>query len=146
MKKLVQWGLEPVTDFSGMEAYLYRAKEDPAFAEKPLITDNRIWTSLWGTFAKDQYFEVSGPLDTPYAVSSIDDPYRVVSRMETLEFRKLLEYIAKWYLDGILDKRLLTLSANEGVSGRIMLLSGDKSCETNSPIWSIYRDWMPSLV
>lgn len=140
-----EWGLAPVTDLASMEAYLYRAKQDPAFADKPLITDNRIWTCLWMMLTKDAYFEVTSFTDTPYAVCPIDAPYQVVSRVETAEFRMVLEYLAKWYRDGILDKRLLTLSANEGSSGRAMMLAGDKPCETNSPVWSINRDWIPVL-
>lgn len=140
------WGLEPITDLETMEAYLYRAKEDEAFQDKPLITDNRIWTGLCMMLAKDAYFEITGYTETPYAVCSIDEPYQVVSWVETPEFRKVLEYLSKWYRDGILDKRLLTLSANEGASGKAMMLAGDKPCETNSPIWSINRDWIPALV
>lgn len=139
------WGLEPITDLTTMEAYLYRAKEDAAFRDKPLITDNRIWTCLWMMLTKDAYFEVTSFTDTPYAVCPIDAPYQVVSRVETPEFRMVLEYLAKWYRDGILDKRLLTLSANEGASGKAMMLAGEKPCETNSPIWSLNRDWIPVL-
>lgn len=139
------WGLEPITDLASMEAYLYRAKQDEAFADQPLITDNRIWTCLWMMLAKDTYFEIASFTDTPYVVCAIDDPYQAISRVETPEFRMVLAYLAKWYRDGILDKRLLTLSANEGTSGRAMLLAGDKPCETNSPIWSINRDWIPML-
>ena len=139
------WGLEPITDLATMEAYLYRAKEDGAFRDKPLITDNRIWTCLWMMLTRDAYFEVTSFTDTPYVVCPIDMPYQAVSRVETPEFRQALAYLAKWYRDGILDKRLLTLSANEGSSGRAMMLAGDKPCETNSPIWSINRDWIPVL-
>lgn len=139
------WGLVPITDLATMEAYLYRAKEDAAFRDKPLITDNRIWTCLWMMLTRDVYFEVTSFTDTPYVVCPIDEPYQAVSRVETPEFRQVLEFLAKWYRDGILDKRLLTLSANEGSSGRTMMLAGDKPCETNSPIWSINRDWIPVL-
>lgn len=140
-----KWGLEPITDLATMEAYLYRAKDEPEFADKPLITDNRIWTCLWMMLAKDDYFEITSFTDTPYAVCKIDDPYHVVSRVETQIFKEMLRYLQRWYQDGILDKRLLTLSANEGTSGRAMILSGNKPCETNSPIWSINRDWIPVL-
>ena len=128
-----------------METYLYRAKEDEAFWDKALITDNRIWNCLWTVLTKDSYFEITGFTDTPYAVCSIDDPYHVVNRMRTSEFREMLEYLHKWYRDGILDKRLLTLSANEGTSGLALFLNGDKPCETNNPIWSLNRDWIPQL-
>ena len=139
------WGLEPITDLQTMEAYLYRAKEDPAFRDKPLITDNRVWTCLWMMLTRDAYFEITSFTDTPYVVCPIDMPYQAISRVETPEFRQVLAYLAKWYRDGILDKRLLTLSANEGNSGRVMMLAGDKPCETNSPIWSVNRDWIPAL-
>ncbi len=139
----IAWGLDPITNLTTMEAYLYRAKQDEAFRAKPLITDNRIWTCLWMMLTKDHYFEIASLTDTPYVVSAIDDPYRAVNRLETPEFKALLQYLRKWYLDGILDKRLLTLSANEGASSRAMFLAGDKPCETNIPIWSINRDWIP---
>ncbi len=61
------------------------------------------------------------------------------------EFRTMLAYLQKWYRDGILDKRLLTLSTNEGSSGLALFLSGNKPCETNNPIWSLNRDWIPQL-
>ena len=128
-----------------MEAYLYRAKEDEAFADHALITDNRVWTSLWSILTKDQYFEITGFTDTPYVVSAIDEPYQVLSRMETPEFRTMLEYLRKWYQDGILDKRLLTLSSNEGASSLALFLAGNKPCETNNPIWSVNREWIPAL-
>ena len=139
------WGLEPISNLETMEAYLYRAKEDEAFADQPLITDNRIWTSLWSILTKDTYFEITSFTETPYVVVSIDAPYQALSRIETPEFRTMLEYLRKWYQDGILDKRLLTLSSNEGSSGLVLFLAGDKPCETNNPMWSLNRDWIPSL-
>lgn len=139
------WGLEPVASLSTMEAYLYRAKEDAAFRDKPLITDNRIWTCLWMMLGNDNYVEITSFTDTPYVVCAIDDPYQAVNRLETPEFMQVLQYLRKWYQAGILDKRLLTLSANEGTSGRTMLIAGEKPCETNSPAWSINRDWIPPL-
>ena len=142
---LAQWGLEPVSSLETMEAYLYRAKEDPAFRDNALITDNRVWNGIWMTLSKDLYFEVTGFTDTPYAVCSIDDPYRIISRVETPEFRAMLGYLQRWYRDGILDRRLLTLSTNEGTSGLMLFLDNRKPCETNSPLWSLNRDWLPYL-
>lgn len=139
------WGLPPITDLDTMEAYLYRARADEAFAGHPLITDNRIWTCLWTILTQDDYFDMTGYTDAPYAICAIDAPYTVISRIETPAFRTVLEYLTKWYRDGILDKRLLTLSGNEGTSGRAMMLSGLKPCETNSPMWSLNRDWAPAL-
>ncbi len=140
------WGLDPITSLETMEAYLYRAKEDTAFTGRPLITDNRIWTCLWEILSKDSYFEITSFTDTPYAVSAIDAPFQAVSRVETSIFRQMVDYLTKWYRDGILDKRLLTLSANEGTSGRTMMLEGTKPCETNSPLWTVNRDWVSSLL
>lgn len=140
-----QWGLDPVTDLKSMEAYLYCAKEDDAFRDKPLVTDNRVWNCLWMILAKDDYFEITGFTDTPYAVCAIASPDTVINRMETPEFREMLEYLQKWYRDGILDRRLLTLSDNEGGSGLTLFCDGEKPCETNSPMWVLNRDWLPQL-
>ncbi|MDE6932316.1 MAG: ABC transporter substrate-binding protein [Oscillospiraceae bacterium] len=136
----VQWGLEPVTDLGSMEAYLYRAKDDPAFRNNPLITDNRFWNGLWNMLTSNAYFDF-----TSYAVIAIDKPFQAVNRVKTPEFHTMLTYIQKWYQDGILDKRLLTLSSNEGASGLALFLDGEKPCETNTPIWSLNRDWLPQL-
>ena len=103
------------------------------------------YAGIGRVFFNTIYFEITGFTDTPYTVCSIDDPYKVVNRMETPEFRTMLEYLQKWYRDGILDKRLLTLSSNEGSSGLALFLGGDKPCETNIPIWSLNRDWLPQL-
>ena len=42
-----EWGLEEIHDLATMEAYLYRAKQEERYQDAPLITDNRIWSSLW---------------------------------------------------------------------------------------------------
>lgn len=141
----VAWGLAPVTDLPTLEAYLYRASQAPEFAGKPLITDNRIWTCLWRMLTKDAYQEIISPTDTPYAVIAIGDPSRVVSRLETPEFRQLLDYIQKWYTDGILEGQLIASTNNEGAKGYELFALGEKPCETNTPLWAINQTWIPKL-
>lgn len=131
------WGLEPVTDLETMEAYLYRAKEDPAYQNQPLITDNRIWTSLWLLCSKGRYLETGSMLETPFLVARADNPGLLVNRMETPEFQEVLRYIRKWQEDGILESDMLALSDNEGTRGRQMILSDLKPCETNIPFWAL---------
>lgn len=82
-----EWGLEPITDLETMEAYLYRAKESQRYRDQPLITDNRIWTSLWLLVSGGKYLEVDSMLETPFVVVLADDPSVVVRRTQTPEFQ-----------------------------------------------------------
>ena len=131
------WGLEPITDLASMEAYLYRAKEEDAYRQNPLITDNRIWTSLWLLVSGGKYLEIDSIQETPFVVALADDPGVVVKRTETPEFQTVVSYIRKWQEDGILESNMLSLSDNEGVRGRQMMVADMKPCETNIPFWSI---------
>lgn len=131
-----QWGLPEITDLETMEIYLYRAKEELRYREEPLITDNRIWQSLWLLITKGKYLEINSMQETPFVVVSADDPYTVLNRMETPEFLEALSYIRKWRDDGILETDLLAMSDNEGDYGRSLMLQDRKPCETNVPIWS----------
>ncbi|WP_310601515.1 DUF3502 domain-containing protein [Anaerosporobacter sp.] len=140
-----EWGLEPVTDLETMEAYLYRAKQDERYADEALITDNRIWTGLWSMIAGDNYIEISTILENPFFVVSVENPYVPVSRMETPEFKEVLRYIKKWYDDGIIDPNLLVYSDNEGSLGLELMKKDRKPCETNAPIWSCNKNFIPKL-
>lgn len=105
-----EWGLAPITDLETMEAYLYRAKEEEAYKDNPLITDNRIWTSLWLLVSGGKYLEVGSALETPFLVALADEPGTLVKRMETPEFQEVVTYIRKWQEDGILAQNLLSSS------------------------------------
>ncbi len=140
-----EWGLEPVTDFETMEAYLYRAKQDERYQDSPLITDNRIWSCLWYMLAGNKYLEVSDVLDTPFVVTTIEDPYTVVSRFETPEFQQILEIVNQWYQDGILQSSILASSDNEGSLGIEMMKQDQKPCETNTTLWVMNRTIIKEL-
>lgn len=140
-----EWGLEEIHDLETMEAYLYRAKQEEAYRDSPLVTDNRVWSSLWLLLTRGKYLEVSSSLETPFVVVEAENPYQVLNRMETPEFRQVLEYIQKWKRDGILDPDMLARSDNEGELGKRLLLADQKPCETNNPIWSLNTYWIPAL-
>lgn len=140
-----EWGLEEVCDLESMEAYLYRAKQDERYRDTPLVTDNRVWSSLWLLLTKGKYQEVNSSLETPFVVVEAENPYKALNRMETPEFKEVLSYIWKWKRDGILDSDMLSRSDNEGELGRQLILEDQKPCETNNPIWSINTHWIPAL-
>ena len=140
-----EWGLEPVTDFNTMEAYLYRAKEDPRYKDYPLITDNRIWTCLWYMLTGDKYLELSSALDNPFVVVSSDNPMEPISRFETPEFKEVLRIVKKWYDDGILESSILASSSNEGTLGLELMKKDQKPCETNNSLWSVTNNYIPEL-
>lgn len=133
---LNEWGLDEVTDIDSMENYLYRAKKDEKYAANPLITDNRIWQSLWIMLGNERYVEVESMQETPFVVIDTETG-TVVNRLETDEFRLILSYIKKWRVDGILASDMLSLSDNEGTRGIELMADDKKPCETNVPIWSI---------
>ncbi len=140
-----EWELQPVTDFETMEAYLYRAKEEERYQDYPLITDNRIWTSLWNIIAGSKYLEVDSIFSTPYVVVSADNPTEPVSRFETPEFKQILEIVKQWYDDGILESSILVASGNEGLRGAEMMKQDQKPCETNTTFWVMNRNFIPEL-
>ena len=140
-----EWGLEEVHDLVTMEAYLYRAKQDERYQNEPLVTDNRVWSSLWLLLTKGKYLEVNSSLETPFVVVEAANPYKALNRMETPEFREVLSYIWKWKQDGILDSDMLSRSDNEGELGKKLILEDKKPCETNNPIWSVNTHWIPAL-
>lgn len=141
-----EWGLEEICDLETMEAYLYRAKQEEAYRDAPLVTDNRVWSSLWILLTKGRYLEINSSLETPFVVVEASDPYTALNRMETPEFQEVLEYIQKWKRDGILDPDMLARSDNEGELGKNLLLADQKPCETNNPIWSLNTYWIPALM
>lgn len=140
-----EWGLEEICDLETMEAYLYRAKQEEQYRDAPLVTDNRVWSSLWMLLTKGKYLEINSSLETPFVVVEASEPYRTLNRMETPEFKEVLAYIWKWKRDGILDSDMLARSDNEGELGKRLLLADQKPCETNNPIWSLNTHWIPSF-
>lgn len=140
-----QWNLPEITDLDTMEAYLYRAKEEARYSGEPLITDNRIWQSLWLLLTKGRYLEISSMQEMPFVVVSAREPDVVLNRLEQPEFLEVLEYIEKWRRDGILEPDLLAMSDNEGERGKNMMRQDRKPCETNVPIWSAEVVHVPDL-
>lgn len=140
-----EWGLEPVTDLDSMEAYLYRAKQDDAYCNKPLITDNRIWMSLWLILSEGRYLEINSMQETPFVVVRADAPDRILNRMETPEFQEVVRYIRKWKEAGILESNMLALSDNEGERGKQLMVADRKPCETNAPFWSVSSGFIAEL-
>ncbi len=138
--------MEEITDLETMEAYLYRAKEEPRYQDEALITDNRIWTSLWIVLSEGKYLEVGSTLETPFAVVAAENPNVVLNRLETPEFQEVLEYLKKWKKDGILDDNMLALSDNEGERGRSLMREDRKPCESNAPIWTANNTYIPDLI
>lgn len=140
-----QWGLRPIVDLSTMEAYLYRAKQEDEYKDEPLITDNRIWMSLWLLITKGKYLEVASAMETPFIVVEADNPTEPISRIETKEFKEVLSYIDRWYRDGIIASDMLAASDNEGTKGLNLMLANKKPSETNVPIWACSNNYIPEL-
>lgn len=140
-----EWGLEEMDSLDDLEEYLYRAREDERYSAYPFVTDNRIWQSLFYILGGQEYLEITSLEDMPYAVIAIDDPYQVVCRMETDAFYEVLEYVQKWYQDGIIDPAILGTSDNEGTRGRNMLTNDQKPCETNSTLSAVQKYFIPRL-
>lgn len=141
---LEEWNLPEVTDFDSMQQYLYAAKADGRYQDAALITDNRAWNALW--YLNNEKYEEIGTLETvPYAVTDRESCRTVISRFETPEFRKTLDVLHQWYVDGILNPGILASLDNEGVTALEMMLADEKPCETNAPIWTVNSSYVPAL-
>ena len=81
----------------------------------------------------------------PYAVTDRESCRTVISRFETPEFRKTLDVLHQWYVDGILNPGILASLDNEGVTALEMMLADEKPCETNAPIWTVNSSYVPAL-
>lgn len=135
---LDEWNLPEVTDFETMENYLYTAKIDARYQNEAMITDNRVWSSLWHIFGTN-YGEIASVEMLPYAVVDADTGKHVISRFETPEFRHILDIVHRWYQDGILTPGILASSDNEGMTALEMMQDNEKPCEMNLPIWSLNK-------
>lgn len=132
-----KWGLSEITNLDTLEKYLYKAKQDPETKDTASITDQRFWTSLWYMIAGGKYMTVTDYNASPYGVVAYNDPYKVVSLVDTPEYKQVLQYAAKWYNDGIVDHDILAAGANATQKSAQLVISGKKAAETNSPRWSI---------
>ena len=137
------WGMDSIVSLDDMEEYIYHARD--AYIDYPIITDNRIWQCLYAILAGKTYLEITTIEDIPYAVLDPDDPYQVVCRMETEEFKQVLQYTNKWYQDGIIDFNILGVTENEGTRALNMLLAEQKPCETNSTMNAVKKHFIPVL-
>lgn len=129
------WGLPEINSLETMEQYLYKAKDE--YPESSVVMDNRIWSAVWNILAAGKYLELDSYMNTPYTVVSVDDPYTVIDRTQTPEYKTVLEYMAKWYKDGIIDHDILASSANEGNKIAELVKADKKVTTTNSPCWSL---------
>ena len=129
------WGLPEINSLETMEQYLYKAKDE--YPESSVVMDNRIWSAVWNILAAGKYLELDSYMNTPYTVVSVEDPYTVIDRTQTPEYKTVLEYMAKWYKDGIIDHDILATSANEGNKIAELVKADKKVTTTNSPSWSL---------
>ncbi len=132
-----KWDLPPVTDIDTMEQYLYRAKDDPEYKNSVSILDSRFWTSLWKLLAGDKYMEINSSEDTPWIVVSYDDPYKVVNRYETAEYKKVIEYAQKWYRDGIVSEDILERPGNTTEEEAKQMIAGKRIASMTMGTWTM---------
>ncbi len=131
------WSLPEINSLDTMEQYMYKAKDDPKYKDVSLVTDQRFWTSLWYMIAGDKYMTATDLIGAPYAVVAYNNPYKVISVVDTPEYKKVLEYALKWYKDGIVDHDILAAQQNATAKAAELIKADKKPAETNSPRWSI---------
>jgi maltose-binding protein MalE len=137
-----EWGLPEINSLETMEQYLYAAKADDRYKDTALITDNRIFGSVFKmlTAGKYGFMEISD-----YAYYAFDDTSKMINYMDTPEFKQALEYMQKWYNDGIIDHDILASEGNTGTKAYELMKADKKPCETNTPFWSLTSNWIPGL-
>lgn len=137
-----EWGLPEVNSLETMEKYLYAAKADARYKDTALITDNRIYTSLWNMIAGAKYGQLD---DSGYTWFENANPSNIVTMFDTPEWKTVCEYAQKWYKDGIIDHDILAASGNEGTKGSELMKADKKPCEANTPFWAAEGQWIPGL-
>ena len=68
-----------------------------------MINDKRFADNLWTLIAGSKYLDVV----KGYAVVSVDEPYKALSRYETPEYRQVPLRAKQWYEDGIVSRKIL---------------------------------------
>ncbi|GMK39219.1 ABC transporter substrate-binding protein [Paenibacillus sp. CCS19] len=102
-----QWGLPAIHDFSSLEQYLYKAKDE--YSDTPMINDKRFGDVLWDILTGGKYYTVV----QDYAVAAIAEPYKAINKYETPEYKQMVEIARKWYRDGVVDHDILASQNNE---------------------------------
>ncbi|MGO4731144.1 extracellular solute-binding protein [Paenibacillus sp. 2KB_22] len=132
------WHLPLIKDLKSLEEYMYKAKE--VYTGTPMINDKRYGDVLWEMMTGGTYFTLSD-----YAVVPVNDPYTVINKYETPEYRELLEKTKQWYDDGIVDREILARQTNETTKTLELMKADLKPIEFNNHFSAISRSYIGVL-
>ena len=113
-----EWQLEPISDFSSVENYLYRVKEE--YPETSPINDKRFFTFLLNLKSGAQY------KDLGYGLGLDLNNGELVCLLDTQEYRDTLQTARKWYREGIISPDILYLQINNTMS-TLEMMKQDKA-------------------
>lgn len=121
-----EWGLEEVTDFASMEAYLYRAAEE--FPNVSMINDNRFFdlVIIYNVMAEAGYTKVGEGL----YVKNDDPNHEIVEVYDLPQYKQALEIARKWYDDGIVDHDILAAQGNATTDTNNLMQANEKPLES----------------
>lgn len=140
-----EWGLEPITDFETVEAYLYKAvQEYPAVAP---INDRQFFWFLWEMICGEKYIRLS----YDFCVER-ENPNVLLSILDTPEFLEIIKIAHKWYNDGIIANDILYLQSNNTMNTKKMIIQDEAAAEFCNhyvgiaynyvmPIYQDHPDW-----
>ncbi|NIK68210.1 DUF3502 domain-containing protein [Paenibacillus sp. BK720] len=133
-----KWQLPEMKDFSVMEQYLYKAKEE--FPDTPMIIDKRYSDNLWLALTGDKYYSVA-----EFAVAPINDPYKVISMFDTPEYKGMVAKAKEWYDAGIVDHDILGAQENETTKTLALMKENKKPLEFNNHFGAVSNSYISAL-
>lgn len=133
-----KWNLPPITSFSTLEQYLYKAKEE--YPDIPMIIDKRYSNNLWLALTGDKYYTLS-----EFAVAPIADPYKGINMFDTPEYKAMVAKAKEWYDDGIVDHDILGAQENETTKTLALMKENKKPLEFNNHFGAVSNSYILSL-
>lgn len=132
-----KWNLEPVTDFTTLENYLYAAKEE--YQEIAPINDKRFFGCLLELKTGSKY------LDLGYGLGISWESGELVVFLDTEEYRETLETAQKWYRDGIVSEDILYLQNNNTMSTLNMMKEDKAAAEFCNQFMAVCSNYVMPL-
>lgn len=128
-------GVEPVTDFESMNAYLYAAKE---YFGRPMLYTPSVVGYFSGMTMDSSGISVAG------LTTLQSDPYTVVVTCETEGYKKALEQAVTWYEDGITSPDVMNSNAIPDIGNEMM--AGTMPCNFANHLGSGMLNYIPQAM
>lgn len=130
-------GVDPVTDFESMNAYLYAAKEK--FGRPMIYAPDVIW------YLEGMFDDLTGIGAGAGMLTTLqDDPYTPVVTYDLEGYKKALEQAVQWFNDGIISPDVMNSNALPDVGNELM--AGTLPCHFANHLASGKANFIPQAM